>query len=155
MKSDYLKYWRVIRYFIKDKYGLSQNDLDMLLFLYSEGYFKSKDFEWFNRILSWDKKRFSRLLKDGWIIYFREPRGKYAAVYELSYKCKRMIDSIYKKLNGEEIPETTGGSHMYHKNVSYNDKRYKNFILEMNTKLKEKKRLESMPKSQQQHHAPE
>lgn len=155
MKSDYLKYWRVIRYFIKDKYGLSQNDLDMLLFLYSEGYFKTKDFEWFNKILSWDRKRFGKLLKDGWIQTFRPSRGKYAAVYELSYKCKRMIDSIYKKLDGEEIPQTTGGSGLFYKNVSYSDKRYKNFILEMNTKLKEGRKGAFRPKSQQPHPSPE
>jgi hypothetical protein len=37
--NDYLKYWRVIRYYIKNKYGLTQADLDILLFLYSEQYF--------------------------------------------------------------------------------------------------------------------
>jgi len=154
MKSDYLKYWRVIRYFIKDKYGLSQNDLDVLLYLYSEGYFKTKDFEKFNEILSWDTKRFRRLLKEGWIVYFREPRGKYAAVYELSYKCKRMIDSIYKKLDGEEIPETTGGSGLFYKNVGYNDKRYRNFIVDMNRKLKEKRKGTFKSTKQPPHPAP-
>ncbi len=29
--NDCLKYWRVIRYFIKQKYGLTTPDLDMLL----------------------------------------------------------------------------------------------------------------------------
>lgn len=36
--SDYLKYWKVIRYFIKAKYKISTGELDMLLFLYSEKY---------------------------------------------------------------------------------------------------------------------
>ena len=44
-KNDYLKYWRVIRYFVKAKYGLSTADLEVLLFLYSEKYFgKGKSF---------------------------------------------------------------------------------------------------------------
>jgi len=50
MKSqvhDCLKYWRVIRYFIKAKYGLTTADLDMLLFLYSEEIFSKKKFEEF------------------------------------------------------------------------------------------------------------
>ena len=38
-QEDYLKYWRVIRQFTKIKYGLTQSDLDMLFFLYSEKYF--------------------------------------------------------------------------------------------------------------------
>ena len=63
-KSNYLKYWRVIRYFIKHKYGLTQADLDMLLFLYSEDYFSKDKFEEFDELLSWDVNRFDRLLRD-------------------------------------------------------------------------------------------
>ena len=42
MNNDYLKYWRVIRYFIKAKYGLSQAELDVILFLKSEGYYDTR-----------------------------------------------------------------------------------------------------------------
>ena len=31
--QDHLKYWRVVRYFIKKKYNLTTSDLEMLLFL--------------------------------------------------------------------------------------------------------------------------
>ena len=30
---DFMKYWRVIRYWVKAKYGLGTPDLEMLLFL--------------------------------------------------------------------------------------------------------------------------
>jgi hypothetical protein len=33
---NYLKYWRVVRYFINAKYGITQPDLEMLIFLYDE-----------------------------------------------------------------------------------------------------------------------
>ena len=59
--QDYLKYWRVVRYFIKAKYGLSQADLDVLLFLYSEKYFSKDKFSDFNELISWDKMRFEKL----------------------------------------------------------------------------------------------
>jgi hypothetical protein len=36
---NYLKYWRVVRYFIQAKYGITQPDLEMMLFLYDEPYF--------------------------------------------------------------------------------------------------------------------
>ena len=52
MKSntdDYLKYWRVIRQFVKIKYELTQADLDVLLFLYSEKYFDKNKFEEYRR----------------------------------------------------------------------------------------------------------
>ena len=32
-QRDYMKYWRVIRYFVKRKYKLNTEDLDMLFFL--------------------------------------------------------------------------------------------------------------------------
>ena len=60
MISDYLKYWRVIRYFIKSKYKLSQGDLDILLFLYSEKYFSKEKFNEFDELLSWNVNRFDK-----------------------------------------------------------------------------------------------
>ena len=81
--SDYLKYWRVIRYFIKAKYGLSQADLDMLLFLYSEDYFSKDKFEEFDELLSWDVNRFDKLLRDGWIEVFRKGSRNRKGIYQL------------------------------------------------------------------------
>jgi len=144
MKSDYLKYWRVIRQFIKSKYGLTQADLDMLLFLYTEDYFSKDKFQEFNELLSWDVTRFDRLRRDKWIEVFRRHMGKRKALYTLSYKTKRMIDSLYKKLNGEEIPTSPSKNPMFKRNVKYSDKVYRNFIKEMNASIR-----------QQRHHAPE
>jgi hypothetical protein len=144
MKSDYLKYWRVIRQFIKAKYGLTQADLDMLLFLYTEDYFSKDKFQEFNELLSWDVTRFDRLRRDKWIEVFRRHMGKRKALYTLSYKTKRMIDSLYKKLNGEEIPTSPSKNPMFKRNVKYSDKVYRNFIKEMNASIR-----------QQRHHAPE
>lgn len=139
MKSDYLKYWRVIRQFIKSKYGLTQADLDMLLFLYSEDYFSKDKFQEFNELLSWDVTRFDRLRRDKWIEVFRRHMGKRKALYTLSYKTKRMIDSLYKKLNGEEIPTSPSKNPMFKRNVKYSDKVYRNFIKEMNASIRQQR----------------
>jgi len=132
MKSDYLKYWRVIRQFVKVKHGLSQADLDILLFLKSEKYFSKDKFKEFDELLSWNVNRFDNLLRDGWIEVFRKRQGKYKGVYTLSQKSKRVTTSIYKKLNGEEIPTSNDGNPMFLRNVSYTDKVYRNFIKEIN-----------------------
>ena len=144
MNEDYLKYWRVIRYFIKSKYGLTQADLDMLLFLKSERYFDKAKFDEFDNLMSWDKDRFKLLLRDGWIQVFRKRNGPTKTVYMLSYKCKRVITSIYKKLSGEEIPMSSNKNPLFAKNVKYTDKVYQNFIIEMNAFIR-----------QQRHRAPE
>ena len=144
MQNDYLKYWRVIRQYVKVKYGLTQSDLDVILFLNSEGYFNKDKFDEFDRILSWDVQRFDRLLRDGWIEVFRKRQGKIKGLYTLSYKAKRIATSVYKKLNGEEMPTSPSQNPMFLKNVSYTDRRYREAIINMNKFIK-----------QQQHHAPE
>lgn len=130
--KDYLKFWRVIRYYYKAKFQLSQADLDIILFLYSEGYFGKEKFDEFAELVSWEVGRFKRLHKEGWIETFRR-RGKNGrALYQLSYKATRLVLDIYRKLNGEEIPTSLSANPMFLKNVSYNDKVYRNMILEMN-----------------------
>jgi hypothetical protein len=115
MKSNYLKYWRVIRYFIKAKYKLTQAELDVLLFLHDEKYFSKEKFEEFNNLLSWDVNRFDKLLRD--------------------------LTSIYNKLSGEEIPTSQSANPMFAKHVSYSDKVYRNMILEMNKFIKQQRHL--------------
>tara|TARA_R110000787_G_scaffold134839_2_gene247222 strand:- start:1926 stop:2360 length:435 start_codon:yes stop_codon:yes gene_type:complete len=132
MKSDYLKYYRVVRQFIKKKYKLTQAELDVLLFLRSEEYFSKDKFNEFDELLSWDVNRFDKLRRDKWIEVFRKRMGNRKALYMLSNKSKRVVNSIYKKLNGEEIPTSNDGNPMFLQKVSYTDKVYRNFIKEMN-----------------------
>ena len=139
--NDYLKYWSVIRYWVKAKYGLTTPDLEMLLFLYSEQLFNKTDFKEYEELMSWDVNRFDRMLRDGWIHVWRKRKGNQATLYELTYKTRRIIDTIYKKLNGEEISERNP---LFNKNVSYTDKVYRNAIKKINESTK-----------QLQHHAPE
>ena len=138
--NDYLKYWRVVRQFVKIKYNLSQADLDVILFLYSEKYFGSEKFREFNEILSWDRKRFSRLVSEGWIESFRKKENNKKALYQLSFKASRMVDMIYKKLNGEEISMNDTVNPMFKRNVSYADKVYRNMIKEMNKATRQQPR---------------
>ena len=141
MNSDYLKYWRIIRQYIKVKYHLTQSDLDVILFLNSEDYFSKDKFEEFDKILSWDENRFNKLLRDGWIEVFRKRKGKTKGLYNLSYKSKRVISSIYKKLNGEEMPTSPSQNPMFLKNVSYSDRRYRNAIIKMNEFIRQQRHL--------------
>jgi len=138
---DYLKYWRTIRYWIKAKYGLTTPDIEMMLFLYSENMFTKTKFKRFEQIMSWDVNRFDRLLKDGWIHVWRKRKGKEATLYELTYKSKRIITLIYKKLNGEEVAETAHANPLFKDSASYMDKVYRQSIVEMNKFIKQQRHL--------------
>ena len=136
---DYLKYWRVIRYWAKAKYKVNTPDIEMMLFLYSEQLFNKSKFLEYEECMSWDKSRFYRLMKEGWIIVWREKTSKEVALYELSYKGKRMINTIYKKLNGEDIGEDKQINPLFRHDVSYADKVYRNMIVKMNEFIKQQR----------------
>lgn len=139
MSNDFLKYWRVIRQYVKIKYGLTQSDLDILLFLKSEGYFSKDKFKEFDKILSWEEHRFDRLLRDGWVEVFRKRKGKRKGLYSLSYKSQRVLTSIYKKLNGEELPTSPSQNPMFLKNTSYSNKMYRQAIENMNDFIRQQR----------------
>jgi len=121
LNNDYLKYWRVIRQYIKVKYGLTQSDLDIILFLNSEGYFDKDKFSEFDSILSWDEQRFNKLLRDGWIEVFRKRKGKVKGLYML--------------------PTSPSQNPMFLKNVSYSDKQYRKAIMNMNEFIRQQRHL--------------
>lgn len=131
-KSDYLKYWRVIKFYAKVKYKISDADLDMLLFLYSEKYFGKSKFNEFDEILGWDRVRFNKLLKNDWITVFRKRTGTERTLYCLSFKAKKMITSIYAKIEGEEVSEHYQRNPMFKKDVRFTEKVHRNFIKQMN-----------------------
>lgn len=140
MKDDYLKYWRVVKYFVKVKYGLTQGELEMLLFLKSEGYFSKDDFKEFDALMSWSVNRFDKMRRDGWIDVFRRRDGKRKALYQLSYKSKRMIHLVYSRLNGEELATSNSKNPMFLKDVPYTHKVYRNFIKKMNEFIRQQRR---------------
>jgi hypothetical protein len=138
---DYLKYWRVVRQFIKVKYGLTQSDLDILLFMYSESYFTRDRFQDFNRLVSWDRLRFDRLLKQGYFEVFRgriKNRGK---IYQMTEKSKMIVNIIYDKLEGKKrISTTKSNNPMYLASARHRENVYKDMITEMNAFIQQQQR---------------
>lgn len=136
VKYDFLKNWRIVRYWAKRKYNITQEEIDILLFFYSEGIFKRKDFYEHQIIFKWDKGRFNRLVRDGYISNWRDytSKGAKSKLYELSIKSKRICLSIYKKLMYEEtISENRQHNPIFGK-ASYSDKMYRQVIKRMNQK---------------------
>ena len=138
---NYLKYWRVIRYWVKAKYNLGTPELEMLLFLYSEDIFNKTRFKKYVQIMSWDINRFAKLLKEDWIHVWRKRQGNQTTLYELSYKSKRIIGLVYKKLNGEEVSETAHYNPLFRNDISYMDRIYRDSIIEMNKFIKQQRHL--------------
>lgn len=140
---DWLKYFRVVRFWVREAYGLNYPELEMLLFLYGENLFTRKDFDNFEKLMSWDKARFGNLLKDDWVVIWRKRGNKYEShLYTVSYKGKRLINSIYKKLSGEEIiTENPSKNPLFRKKIPAQNVMYRNMIVEMNKSIRQRQHL--------------
>lgn len=118
-----LKYYRIIRRWACKQYDIKDADLELLIYLDCKGLFKRDDF--INGVFTytWDKHRWERLRKDGWIDVWKERnrRDSKYALYKTSMKTKLMVNRIYKIMLGQEdIPITE--SNVFYKNKSYSDK---------------------------------
>ena len=133
-QHNFLKYWRVVRYWAQRKYGLSNYEIEMLLYLYDKPLFTRKDFLQFEGLLAWDKTRFKELQNNGMIVVWREHKGysRQAKMYELSNLSKRICASIYKKLTQEEHISELPQNNPVFKGNNYADKMYRKLMKQMN-----------------------
>ena len=105
-----LKHYRVIRRWACKKTGLTDADLELLIYFDCLNKFTRKDFEDGILIYSWDNRRWNRLLKEGWIVKWRGYNGadKSYSIYQVSLQTKNIIQQIYRIMLGtEDIPTST------------------------------------------------
>lgn len=133
-KYNILKYWRIVRYYIKRKYEISEADLEMLLFLYDEGRFTADQFKDYSNTMCWDRHRFFRLKNEGYINVWRKknevPNRK--PIYELSRKALSLCNNLYKKLLDNEVISEDPRSNPIMKGSSYTDRVYRMAIKKLN-----------------------
>jgi nicotinic acid mononucleotide adenylyltransferase len=72
---------------------------------------------------SWDGKRWNNLLKEGWITVWRERNRttqKYN-IYKVSFKCKQLINKMYRIMLGEEDIPTSERRNTIMRGKTYSD----------------------------------
>ena len=118
------KHYRIIRKWACKNNNLNDADLELLMYLDALDMFTKQDFKIGTYAYSWDNRRWNRLLKEGWIVVWRQRNRttqKYH-IYKVSFKCKQLIARMYRIMLGEEdIPETTRSNSIM-KRSSYSDK---------------------------------
>jgi DNA-binding MarR family transcriptional regulator len=106
VESDYLKYHKLVFSWAIGTKGITQADLDMILFLYSEKIFNQTKIKDYALLMPFDKKRLEKLVESGWIVKWREEAKNRVVLYQLTHRSKMLVRSIYRKLDGlESIPE--------------------------------------------------
>ena len=118
-----LKYYRLTRKWVCKTYGLNDADLELLIYLDCKGRFTRNEFINGTYTYTWDKHRWERLKREGWIEVWRHRNRttiKYS-IFKTSFKCSQVISRIYRILLGEEDPPFTQRN-IFNKNKSYTDK---------------------------------
>ena len=132
------RYYRLVRKWACKTYGINDADLELLIYLDCKDRFTREDFINGTYTYSWDKDRWERLRREGWIEVWRHRNRttiKYS-VFKVAPKTKRLITRIYNILLGyEDLP--VGESSVFYKNKSYIDKVYNKAIDDM---IKDKER---------------
>ena len=104
-----LKHYRIIRRWACKSYELKDADLELLIYFDCIGLFTRKDYIDGVYTYSWDKNRWERLRREGWIEVWRNKNNttqKYA-IYKTSFKCGQLISRIFRMLLGREVLPTS------------------------------------------------
>jgi hypothetical protein len=132
-EHNFLKNWRIVRYYITKQYNISYPELELLLYLYDENIFTKTDFKEFEECMSWKKGRFQDLMDRGFIRKWRDRRiAGHANLYELTQQAKLICNHTYKKLLKEEPISEDKYRNKVFKSDNYMDKIYRRLIKKMN-----------------------
>lgn len=126
---------RVITRYLCTKHDIKRAEFEMLLKMHSMGTFLKADFDSAEGVFPWMKDRWFHMQKAGWIFRYRNRKpseGRNYAIYSISEKAKKMIDTAYKIACGEEgIPESPQFNPIM-KEERYSDKKYAEAIRAFN-----------------------
>ncbi len=138
LKVDFLKYYRLVSRWATKNNDLSVADLELLFYLDPIVYFTIDDFKIGTLFYTWDKDRFYRLQKNGWINKMHVGRGIRGDhnKYKVSQKSKLLITKIYRILIGEEDLPYSARRNKIMKRETYIDKVYSQAIKEFNKQKK-------------------
>ena len=96
--------------------------------------FSKHDFEIGTYSYSWNNRRWNKLLQKGWIVVWRHNNRttqKYN-IYKVSFKCKQLIQRMYRIMLGEEDIPTSERRNKIMKGKTYMDKVLQTSIYNVN-----------------------
>ncbi len=117
------KHYRIVRRWACKTYNLKDADLELLIHFDCIGLFTRKEYMDGTYTYSWDKDRWERLRREGWIVVWRQRNRitqKYT-IYKVSFKCSQLISRIYRILLGDEDLPVSSRNKIIDGN-SYSDK---------------------------------
>jgi|TARA_R100001530_G_scaffold134703_2_gene110114 DNA-binding PadR family transcriptional regulator len=134
LKVDFLKYYRLVSRWAAKNNNLNIADLELLFYLDPILYFTINDFKDGTLFYSWDKERFYRLQREGWIDKTHKGVGRRGDhnKYKVSQKGKLLINKIYRILIDKEDIPSSARRNTIMKRKTYIDKVYSQAIKKFN-----------------------
>ncbi len=119
-----LKQYRIISKWACKNNGLTDAELELLIYLDCIGLFTKHDFEIGTYSYSWNNRRWAKLKQDDWIVVWRHRNRttqKYN-IYKVSFKGQQLISRMYRIMLGEEDIPTSVRRNKIMKGDSYINK---------------------------------
>jgi len=119
-----LKHYRIIRKWACKNNGLTDAELELLIYLDCIGLFTKHDFEIGTYSYSWNNRRWAKLKQNDWIVVWRHRNRttqKYN-IYKVSFKGQQLISRMYRIMLGEEDIPTSVRRNKIMKGDSYINK---------------------------------
>ena len=129
-----LKHYRIIRKWACKNNNLTDAELELLIYLDCMDMFSKHDFEIGTYSYSRNNRRWNKLLQDGWVVVWRHNNRttqKYN-IYKVSFKCKQLIQRMYRIMLGEEDIPTSERRNKIMKGKTYMDKVLQTSIYNVN-----------------------
>jgi len=95
------KHYRIVRKWACKNNKLNDAELELLIYFDCMGMFTKQDYKIGTYAYSWDNRRWNKLIKDGWIVVYRNynrTTQRYN-IYKVSLKCKQLIARMTSKRN--------------------------------------------------------
>ena len=102
-----LQHYRIIRKWACKNNGLTDAELELIIYLDCINLFTKKDFENGVYTYSWNNRRWSKLIQNDWIKVWRNRNRTTQKfnIYTISFKGKQLISRIYRIMLGlDDIP---------------------------------------------------
>ena len=129
-----LKHYRIIRKWASRNNGLTDAELELLIYLDCIDMFTIDDFKMGTYSFSWNNRRWNKLIQNEWIVVWRKRNRttqKYN-IYKVSFKGKQLIKRIYRIMLGEDDIPTSERRNSIMKGKSYIDKVLQTSIYNVN-----------------------
>ena len=134
-----MQFFGIVRHYIQDKYDISLQDLEYILFVFPLGLFSLKDHRSFPH-KSYASKSIRKRVKDGYLVTFFEDQrvSSRNQLYRLSNHYEKICVEFYKYMHQEKlIPEVAKFNNLFDQSQSSIYKRKQAFgIVRLNKRTK-------------------